>query len=123
MNRPKRSRSHVLEEKSDKYFRICIPDEWIINQPSADYGLDYNIGIVINEMVTGLNFSVQVKASERFEHPEFAKVALETTTLNYYMVRLEPTMLIFYDVEVKKAYWSWITDFDIDLSNGNKTHT
>lgn len=123
MDKPNRPQSHILATKSAKYLERFIPDEWYYNIPGNDYGIDYHVEIVLNEQVTGLNFSGQLKSTEKTDNVDFAKVVLKRTTLNYYKVRLEPVMLIMYDAEVNEAYWSWIAEYDIDLSKENKTYT
>jgi len=121
MNNPKRPVSHVLATKSSKFLEGHIPNDWHYNVPNNDYGIDYQVEISLNEQVTGLNFSIQLKSTENTEVGNFAKVALKRTTLNYYRVRLEPVMLIIYDADANEAYWSWINDHDIDYAKNNKT--
>lgn len=61
MDKPNRHNSHILETESSKYFNNCIPNEWFIDKPDHDYGVDYIVNIAVNNQVTGLNFSVQLK--------------------------------------------------------------
>jgi hypothetical protein len=123
MDKPNRPQSHVLARKSSRYLENIIPDEWHFNIPTNDYGIDYQVEISLNEQVTGLNFSIQLKSTAKTNEGDFAKISLKRTTLNYYKVRLEPVMLILYDAEVNEAYWSWISEFDIDLSRSNDQFT
>lgn len=123
MELPQNHRNHVLERKSVKFFNQCMPDEWVVNEIPNDYGIDLSVEICINNQLTGLNFSVQLKSTERAEHELYAKPLLEKSTLNYLRVRLEPTMLVMYDASANEAYWSWISDFEIDYKNLKATRT
>ncbi|HEY9261286.1 DUF4365 domain-containing protein [Chitinophaga sp.] len=120
---PQNHRNHVLARKSVSYFNRCLPEEFIAEEPKNDYGIDLNVSISINGQVTGLNFSVQIKSTERAEHERYAKPLLERYTLNYLKTRLEPTMLVMYDAEADEAYWSWLSDFDIDYAKLKETRT
>ena len=123
MDKPVRHRNHVLETKSENFFNRFVPVEWVKTNLLKDYGVDLLIDIVLNEQVTGLNFSVQMKSTERTVDPDLAKVSLKRSTLNYYKVRLEPTMLVMYDSAADEAYWSWVANFNIDYSKLSKTCT
>ncbi len=64
---PKRSRSHLLEAESRRKFQNLIPSSWLFNTPteSVEYGLDANIQITRNGNVTGEEFKVQFKATDK----------------------------------------------------------
>lgn len=121
MDRPKRPASHILAKKSEKFLENCLPDEWFYTVPTNDYGIDYHIEIALNEQVTGLNFSIQLKSTGIVQKGDSAKVVLKKTTLNYYKVRLEPTMLVIFDAKANEAYWCWIEEQKIDLSQNKKS--
>ncbi|XHR94276.1 DUF4365 domain-containing protein [Mucilaginibacter sp. UC70_90] len=120
--KPTRHPTHILERQSRKYFEQHLPDEWIDNVPANDYGIDYQVDIAINNQVTGLFFSAQLKSTETCKHKDGVPVILKHTTLNFYRVRPEPVMLVAYVAEEQEAYWSWIDDLAIDLSRPNKTY-
>lgn len=124
MQLPERHYTHILEESSRIYFRNAVPIEWIINKPEHDYGIDAFVDIVEASHVTGLNFSVQLKAKETDNSKEFVTAKLANTTLNYLNVRLEPCMLIVYVRSEDEAYWEWVENLGIDLSKKTvQTHT
>ena len=59
-----RTKEHVMEERSERVFKSTIPPEWIVRKIPSDYGIDYEIEIVENEIVTGKRFWIQLKSSE-----------------------------------------------------------
>ena len=121
MPKPIRHNNHILETESNKFFNRHIPDEWIIDKPEHDYGIDYNINIVINNEVTGLSFSVQLKSKVKDTHTDFATVTLKHSTLSLYNSMLTPVLLVAYVQEEIEAYWCWFNDLDIDLTTQQKT--
>lgn len=121
MSKPQRHRNHVLETASNKFFNNCLPNEWFADKPEHDYGIDYNTNIVINGEVTGLNFSVQLKAKERDRNPEQASVSLKNSTLRLYRTRLEPVLLVIFVQEEQEAYWYWTNDLNVDLATAATT--
>jgi tetratricopeptide (TPR) repeat protein len=119
-SKPHRHTSHILEEQSNRYFRNALPIGWIVDVPT-DYGIDYNIGIVSNEEVTGMNFSVQLKAKREDKNSEFVTITLKRSTVNLFSTRLEPVLLVCYLVKENEAYWEWFTDNLIDLTKNQKS--
>lgn len=120
---PIRHPNHVLETECNKYFLCCIPNEWCCDKPEHDYGIDYIVNIAINNRITGLNFSVQLKSMH--ETPASAasvSITLKQSTLNLYNARLEPIMLIVYSQADKEAYWVWYNDLHVNLTRNRKTH-
>lgn len=123
MGKPIRHNNHILETESNKFVNNHIPNEWVIDKPDHDYGIDYNINIVINNEVTGLSFSVQLKSMIRDHHSDFATITLKHSTLSLFNTMLVPVLLVAYVQEEKEAYWCWNNDLDIDLTVQQKTFT
>ncbi len=122
MTTPKRPDSHITETKAKKFLEQQIPDEWHFNIPDNDYGIDYQVEISVNNQVTGLNFSIQLKGHAKGSGA-FAKATLKHSTLAYYKVRLEPVMIVVYEEDCQEAYWEWVDNLRIDLSKGQKEYT
>lgn len=120
---PRRPRNHEIETLSENYFRSKIPSTWIIDKPSWDYGIDYHCGIVIDEMVTGINFSIQLKGKEKEKNKTNIQVTIKRSTINLWLIRLEPIMIITFIVEENKAYWIWFENNTVDLTLDQKTFT
>lgn len=120
---PIRPRSHVIETISERYFKNNVPAEWIVNSFKLDYGTDYNCEITKNSFVTGVNFSVQLKGKDTENKKDQVSVLIKKTTINRWMNRLEPTMLIIYIADEDEAYWCWIQEKKIDLTKATSTYT
>ena len=61
--------------------------------------------------VTGLNFSVQVKAMTKDPRRSgHIPVRLRTQTINYMQARLEPVVLVVFVEELGEAFWCWARD-------------
>lgn len=123
MRKPIRHNNHILETESNKFVSNQIPNEWVIDKPDHDYGIDYNINIVIDNEVTGLGFSVQLKSKIRDNHSDYTTIALKHSTLSLFNTMLAPVLLVAYVKEEKEAYWCWYNDLDIDLTVQQKTFT
>ena len=123
MAKPQRHDNHILDTKAKKFLEVNIPDEWVYNIPANDYGLDYQVDICVDKQLTGLNFSIQLKGHEKSSHKNYAKAVLKHSTISYYKVRLEPIMIVVYEDDIKQAFWSWLSDHDINLSKAQKEYT
>lgn len=122
MNLPDRHRNHEIEELSERFFRNCIPVSWVVNPFRVDYGTDYNCEISINGKVSGINFTVQLKGKETDSGKEFVTISkIKRTTINRWLNRLEPTMIVAYLVDEHEAYWIWFENNSVDLTKSNET--
>lgn len=117
---PIRHENSILEATSERFFRNCIPVEWLVEKP-IDYGIDLNITPVVNGNVFGLNFSVQLKAKNDAKNK--LSIRLKKTTLNYMFNRLEPIMVVLFDAKSNNAYWKWIIQSDFDLSENVSSYS
>lgn len=108
----------ALEKVSEIIFLQNLPKGWIVDKPNNDFGVDFIVTPVSNNIVEGLYFSVQLKAKRKLER---LSVRLKKSTLNYLFTRLEPTMVVLYDDYRKISYWKWLLKSDFDLSKDNKT--
>lgn len=122
MDKPNRHNNHILETESNKFFNIQVPNEWFIDKPEHDYGIDYNVNIASNNQVTGLSFSVQLKSKIKENNSKIASIKLKHSTLGLFNTKLEPVLLIAYIQEDKEAYWCWYNDLNIDLTSSQKTY-
>jgi tetratricopeptide (TPR) repeat protein len=114
---PVRHENHNLEYQSELFLRNHLPIEWILDKPS-DYGIDFKVEIVRNRAVIGQNFSVQLKAHQKAV--KNISIYLERSTINLYLNRLEPILLICYIADNQEAYYTWFTERSIDLTRKNK---
>ena len=122
VDKPERPNNHILETESSKFFQNQVPNDWYIDKPDHDYGIDFNVNIVINNQVTGLNFSVQLKSTKSSKNKDSVSITLKHSTLGLFNTRLEPILLVTYIQDEKKAYWYWYNDLHIDLTSSQKTY-
>lgn len=122
-NFPQRPRNHVLEKLSENNMHQCVPPEWILNKTESDYGTDFNCEIAKNNQVIGTNFSIQLKAKDKDENEEFVVIKnLKKSTINRWLKRLEPTMIIAYVADIKESFWVWVESDTFDLTKNNSTY-
>lgn len=122
-NYPNRHRNHEIETLSERFFKTCFPESWIINPFHIDYGTDYNCEITTEGKVLGNNFSIQLKGKVTEGNNEEIKIVLKRTNINRWLNKLEPTMIIVFIVDEKEAYWTWFENNTVDLTQKNETFT
>lgn len=122
MTYPERHRNHEIETLSDRYLKNNIPISWVVNSFTIDYGTDYNCEVSIDGKVSGINFTVQLKGKETDNGKDFITIKkIKRTTINRWIRRLEPTMIVVYLVDENEAYWCWFEMDLVDLTKKNKT--
>lgn len=123
MDKPNRHNNHILETESNKFFNFQVPNEWYVDKPEHDYGIDYIVNIVTNNQVTGLSFSVQMKSKIQEKNDDFAVISLKHSTLGLFNTKLEPVLLVAYVQDEKEAYWCWYNELEFDLTSSQKTYS
>jgi tetratricopeptide (TPR) repeat protein len=123
LNKPQRHNNHILETESSKFFNFQVPNEWYIDKPGHDYGIDYVVNIATNNQATGLSFSVQLKSKIKEKNNRFTSIKLKHSTLGLFNTKLEPVLLVAYVREEKEAYWCWYNELVIDLTSSQKAYT
>lgn len=123
MDKPNRHNNHILETESSKFFIFQVPNEWYIDKPEHDYGIDYLVNIVTNNQVTGLSFSVQLKSKIKDNNDDSTIISIKRSTLGLFHTKLEPVLLIAYVQEEKEAYWCWYNELEFDLTSTQKTYS
>ena len=119
---PNKHRNHEIEKLSERHFTSLFPIEWVSNSFKVDYGTDFNCEIVKNRGVTGLTFSVQLKGKEKEKNEQHITISnIKRSTINRWLNKLEPTLLIVYIVDENESYWKWFENDTVDLTSGNKT--
>jgi tetratricopeptide (TPR) repeat protein len=120
---PNRPRNHEIENLSEIFLKNCLPVSWIVNTYQIDYGTDYNCEITTNNKVIGNNFSIQLKGKEKESNSDSIKIKLKRTTINRWLNKLEPIMVVAYIADEKEAFWIWFENNTVDLTLRNETHT
>jgi tetratricopeptide (TPR) repeat protein len=118
---PKRSRAHVLETLSIQRVQSILPAEWICTSIHADYGLDMRVEIVSGEQVTGLEFSIQLKATDHLKTSgDDVLHRCKVSTAQYFLRRPEPVMYVLYDAQGDIAYWLWVQPYLRELDKNRR---
>ncbi|MBC8265193.1 MAG: DUF4365 domain-containing protein [Anaerolineales bacterium] len=109
---PKRTRAHDLEALSRQYMERIFSPPWICRDVSADYGLDMHVEIVADGQVTGREFSVQIKGTDRLKTSGTDVIhRCKVSTARYFLQRSELVMYVVYDAEEETAYWVWMQHY------------
>ena len=124
MSFPIRHETHTLEQKSETFFRKNIPQDWIINSPQKDYGVDFQIGIIEGRELKGLELLVQLKASEESNGTEDSEpFKLKVSTYNYLRSLLTVVILIKYIESEGEAYWEFLREISPPMNEDQSTFT
>lgn len=107
---PIRDDARQRETASQLFFQRHLPAAWTWESPVPDYGIDLRVGVVENNLVTGLEFLVQLKASPNPSNGEYERVRLNVSTYNYLMDALSVAMLVKYIASEQEAYWVLFRD-------------
>lgn len=102
---PERPESHQLADESERFFRNCLPREWICDAPAHDYGVDFHISLVSDGHVTGRILLVQLKSSNAEAEGKSVSLRLNVSTVNYLKDMLGVVLLVKYVASEKEAYW------------------
>jgi len=119
---PQRTKSHQLEELSERQFCNCLPRNWTCKKPKDDYGVDLIVELFEEDNATGMELLVQLKASQDRTDRDYETIILKTTTYNYLWDKLQVVMLVKYVDEEKKGYWVLLSDVP-EPNKENETFT
>ena len=109
---PKRTRAHVLETLSRQHVESIFPPEWVHRRVEDDYGLDLRVEIVAGESVSGREFAVQLKGTDRLRTSgEDVLHSCKVSTAHYFLHRPEPVMYVVYNAQEDTAYWLWVQPY------------
>jgi hypothetical protein len=115
-NFPKRPISHINGDKAVILFRELCPKEWIVREIFQDYGLDLLIEPVKNGIVNGHEFYVQIK-SIKVPKGEIISIPIRQATINYWLAKLRPIVVVGVDIEKKQFVFEWIENAYVDYPN------
>jgi len=93
----KRTRQQQLEYESRLALRASLPKGWIVRDQDPDVGIDLEIEIVENEIVTDKVIWVQVKATEskKSSISDIPSYPMETQHLKYYESCRIPVIVVY----------------------------
>jgi Domain of unknown function (DUF4365) len=107
--------------------RELLPDEWVVRVLPSDYGVDLEVEIVDQTIVTGNRFWLQLKGTAkplaegeiaeahalRMDRPSpqrFVSFPIKTQLLSYSLVCGFPLLLFVADLENAEVYWAPLRD-------------
>ena len=103
-----RHESHILEEKSIDAFKAILPESWIVEQSTKDYGIDLTVQIVENRKVTGKKFCVQMKAIDSLEEiPEKPTYSMDLSSLKLYEKYTDPVVIVYAITDKTRSFWEF----------------
>lgn len=107
---PQRPTAHVVGDEAVRLFVEACPREWIPAPLAPDYGLDVRMEIVREGRVTGVEFAAQVKGRDRVRPQGKGGVSAHVShsTVNYWLGKLNPTMIVVADTSQRRLWYSWL---------------
>ena len=129
----KRPRQHIMEDESGRLLTTLIPSEWIVRAIPKDYGVDYEIEFVDQEIVSGNRIWIQMKSVEACKlqtqsyqlgdkFPEldtdgdgnlkvnYIPFSIAAKELHYALKCAFPLLLFVADLKQQDIYWLPIRD-------------
>lgn len=116
---PQRPRAHEIEELSKRDFRRRIPATWVIRDTTPDYGVDQQVEVFEDTRGTGLEFYVQLKATEQ-ELPRALALSLPIELAEYYPSLALPVLMCRFQVPSGRMFSKWFHAFDPGYSDAQK---
>ncbi|WP_160319658.1 DUF4365 domain-containing protein [Paenibacillus xylanivorans] len=76
-----------------------------------DIGIDLNVELLDGSVPNGLYFNAQCKGKDEIEiDEEHIKISIKITTINYWLLRKEPTFLFVVDPDNLNIFWCYPFD-------------
>lgn len=120
--------SIAIGRQGEVFFESLLPRGWFLQSPTTDLGKDGLIVIRDNTDLHNLEFSVQVKSSEKPSISNGSVVIrnVSKSSIYYWFASTQPVMIVAVDLTQKKAWYSW--HFELfhspgDLEDGKKAAT
>ncbi len=88
-----------------RLFVAGCPTNWTATAITPDYGIDLRVEIARGADVTGEEFYVQVKGRNGVRDPI---VNIRQQTINYWLGKLNPTMIVLADTTTGKFWYDWL---------------
>lgn len=110
---PRRPQPHIIGEEAVRIFRNSCDPQWIVSTSEPDYGIDLKIELTSGGQVTGQECYVQVKGTTKIRIPGYASklgpiVTVKRSTLNYWLAKLNPIVVVLVDVNTKEIWYGWV---------------
>ncbi len=123
----KRPETHQIDSKAKKEFIHACPENWSVQDPSEDYGIDYYIRVFEDKPeyeVTNIFFKVQLKGVENYykETEKYIRFRIKTAHLKFFLKVSNPVFLIIVNTTNKMIHWLLIQKYineKLNLENHN----
>mgnify|MGYP000105989169 CR=1 FL=1 len=109
---PQRPRSHQLATESENFLRGVVPSSWVVQDLTHDYGKDFLVEVFLRGKATGLEFIVQLRATDNLrKRGDKVVTRMKVKTINYLLMNKVPSLLLIYDGRIKIGHYIWIEDY------------
>lgn len=108
----KQTKAQALGIKGEQWFPAQLPGHWYFQKPTYDLGVDGVVVIAEQNQFNGLEFRVQIKSSREWARHDDTIVlrGVKRTTARYWAAGSSPTLLVFYDEQSSRGYYTWALD-------------
>ena len=105
-------RNAHVGDQGEHWFAAQLPLGWVWQPPRRDFGKDALIVIRDNSDLHNLEFSVQVKTSERphIQRGWVVKSGLSLSSVKYWFASPLPTLVVAVDIAAHQAWYAWHLD-------------
>lgn len=109
---PLRPRSHQIGDCAVHWLRQNLPPEWkSYDIGGNEYGIDVLVDVATNGVMTGPLVFLQVKGTDSAYASKGASVSVSTRTVNYWLQRPGPVILLKYFLKDDYAVWTCVKDY------------
>lgn len=117
----KRTRNHILEDKSRQALSNALPEKWVVRDKDKDYGIDCEVEIFDNNgHSTGLVFWVQLKATENSNEYHIKNLHFSLDKVVQFRSYQIPVMIVRYSTTENLLYYNWANDITSQEKNKEK---
>jgi Domain of unknown function (DUF4365) len=107
-----RTREHELKTLSERDFANRIPVAWVDRAvDSEDYGLDRQVDIFEAGRPTGIEFYVQLKATDQ-DLPQGLAVSMPVKHRDYYPALALPVLMVRFHAPSGRMFAKWFHTYD-----------
>lgn len=113
----KRPDNHITGDYAiRKISSALIPEEWTINTPEADYGLDMLIEVVIDNTTTGKFFFIQSKGTLDSSRNGIITYSMDVERIKDYQKVELPVLFVYYSKPENKFWGRWMNCLYMSLT-------
>lgn len=113
---PKRTREHIIEDRSVLAFKSSLPIGWTYNTIDRDYGIDGQVEIFDKDgITTGKIFFVQLKATDEPDLKKALKIRFPMEWVEYYHSLPAPILIVRYHLPSGTLFLKWFHDYSPEI--------